>query len=429
IQGVIYYRNGGGIRSDTLALAARGMHTLRWAVYPLGKPDYYRFVNVLRERLGANFTVPGGFQFGLNDVGKMSDEALREMATVRGLRFISSGVWFDWKGEVKCYHGHHMLKAATLRATLKEACAKVRRVLPEVKSLIYIHSFINTDPDSPGRFADSRVTLEDGGHYQNASYTKRIGIPFLYYYPAADNSYVAGMKEVIDMCLDPDRIGADGIYWDELDMMSQTRTFDRWDSCSAILDEKHRIRKTFGNVHLLARQGKVELVKYIHGKGGILIANSAPTTATLARVRFPRFVETAQRWYPARAHLYTPIALGDHHAIKTFVDLVTDIRLKLMWGSLYYYYSRPPQPYPTITQHMFPFTPIQLHRGWLLGKERILTAVPGTFTFGDTVPVRVYWYDAAGKLTMRTGTERIENGRRLVRLPLAQDEMAAIERK
>jgi hypothetical protein len=161
----------------------------------------------------------------------------------------------------------------------------------------------------------------------------------------------------------------------------------------------------------------------------MLIGNSCPRTRTMQDLRFPRFVETAAEWYPARSHLYSPIALGDHHTVEDFETLLDDIRLKLMWGSVYYYYSRPAQPYPTITQHMFPFTPVELHRGWVLGEERLLTAVPGTFSLGDEDPVTVYWYDADGALTDRTGDERVEGGKRLVRLDLAEGEMAAIVRE
>ena len=160
----------------------------------------------------------------------------------------------------------------------------------------------------------------------------------------------------------------------------------------------------------------------------MLIGNSCPVSETMTALQFPRFVETAAEWYPARAHLFTPIALGDHLTVKTFDDLLADIRLKLMWGSLYYYYARPVQPHPTITQRMFPFTPVELHKGWLLGKERIITAVPGTFTFGDEGPVTVYWYGPDGALSERQGEERVDEGRRLVRLDLAEKEMAVIER-
>ncbi|NLF15917.1 MAG: hypothetical protein GX595_01480 [Lentisphaerae bacterium] len=430
IQGVMHWEQGrAGIRSETFALAAGASYTLRWALYPVGSPDYFDAVNLLRRDLTANHTVPGGFRFGLNQIAKLSDEALQAMVRDLGIRFIASPVWFAPPGDPqRCYHGHHMLQAKAVQDALREACAKVRRVCPEVKTLIYIHAFINTDPAGPERFADARIINQDGTHYCNPSYTQRIGVPFYYYVPTLENSYFKALMEVVDMCLDPDQIGADGIYWDELDMASVSRTFDRWDGHSAVLDEQHRIVRRFANTHLLSLPAKTALIEAIAKRGGALIANSAPTTATLNAMSFPRFVETAQEWYPARAHMHTPISLGNHLAIKTFDDLVADIRLKLNWGSLYYYYSVPEHPYPTITQHMFPFTPVALKEGWMIGRERILTAVPGTFTFGDDDPVRVYWYDASGRLTERVGSERLVDGVRQTRLPLADGEMAVIER-
>jgi len=428
IQAVLYYDRGAGAQSETFALGPNDTYTLRWSLYPVVRPDYYDFINLARRDLGVNFTVPGGFQFGL---GAATDEDSRAMAELRALKFLSSGVWFDRKGDVKCYHGEHMLQASSLREQLNNRCATIRRVVPDVRSLIYIHAYINTDPRGPEKHPDARITNEDGSQYENKGYTQSTGIPFLYNYPAADpdNSYPEAMKRVIDMCLDKDKIGADGIYWDELDWISPRYTFDRWDGRSAELDEQHRVKREMSYIHLLSMSAKVKLIEYIFSKGGLLIGNSSPTSDTLMRLHFPRFVETSAEWYPARAHLYTPIALGNHLIVKDFPSLLDDIRLKLMWGSLYYYYTTPAQPYGTITQHMFPFTPVELHRGWLLGKERIITAVPGTFTFGDKKPVKVYWYDAAGKLTEKTGEERVENGRRPIGLELAEREMAAIERR
>jgi hypothetical protein len=427
IQALMTWEQGAGLRSDSFALAPRDTYTLRWSLYPVARADYYDFINLARRDLDVNFTVPGGFQFGL---GAATDEAAREIVAQRGLKFMSSGVWFDHAGAVKCYHGEHMLQATALRENLRERCAMVRRALPDVKSLIYIHAFLNTDPEGPKKHPDALLTLADGSQFVNPGYTASYGIPFRYNYPALnpENSYVAAMKRVIDMCLDRDQIGADGIYWDELDWISTKYTYDRWDGHSAELDEQYRIKAKRSYIHLVARDAKVALIEYIRSKGGLLIANTVPTSETLTKLHFPRFVETAGGWFPARAHLYTPLSLGDHLTVKSFPTLIGDIRQKLMWASLYYYYATPKQPYPTITQHMFPFTPVELHRGWLLGKERLLTAVPGTFTLGDTQPARVYWYDAAGKLTDKQGEQRVAQGRRLIRLALGEGEMAAIVR-
>ena len=428
IQGVIYYDHAAGIRSDHFSLPAGGGYTLRWSLYPVLRPDYYDFINLARRDLGVNFTVPGGFEFGLNSLAVTQDQEILDRIAERGLGFISSGVWFERDTDVPCYHGGHMLQAAKSREQLAQACANLRRVALEVKSLIYIHCFINTDPQGPTLYPDSRVITDKGEHYENTGYTRSCGIPFLYYYPAVGNSYQEAMKQVVDMCLDADKIGADGIYWDEVEMMSAWQTFDTWDGHSAMLDDQHRILRKFADAHLISLQAKVELTEYIRSKGGSLIGNSCARTETMMKLGFPRFVETAGEWYPARSHLYTPISLGDHLTVKTFEDLLADIRRKLMWGTVYYYYARPAQPYPTITQHMFPFTPVELHRGWLVGQERIITCVPGTFSFGDEDPVKVYRYGADGALTENTGEERVEGNRRLVRLDLAEGEMAVVER-
>jgi len=148
----------------------------------------------------------------------------------------------------------------------------------------------------------------------------------------------------------------------------------------------------------------------------------------MTELHFPRFVETAAAWYPARSHLYTPIALGDHTTVKDWPTLIADIRNKLDLGTLYYYYARPEQTAPTITQHMFPFTPVELHSGWLLGQARLLTKLPGTYTFGDEAAVKVYCYSREGTPVVKQADQQVKQGRRLVRLDLAEDEMAVIVR-
>jgi hypothetical protein len=425
----MYWEGGAGIRSDVFCLPAGGEHTVEWAVYPTTRPDYFDFVNLVREDLDVNFTIPGQFQFGLPSAAVMDEDELLSQIDERDLSIFSTGTWSNSGGDPPYYHGAQSLEADHLHERFGQACDRLAELAPDVTSLIYIHTFINLHSDTPERFPDSLITNEDGTPYINPGYTKRIGMPFYYCYPSLDNSYFDAMKRLVDVCLDDDQIGADGIYWDEVEMISPRRSYDRWDGYSAELDDEHRIERKFGDPHLLSLDAKVSLVEYIREKGGALIGNSCPRTRTMQDLRFPRFVETAAEWYPARSHLYSPISLGDHKTVEDFETLLDDIRRKLMWGTVYYYYSRPAQPYPTITQHMFPFTPVELHRGWVLGEERLLTAVPGTFSLGDDDPVTVYWYDADGALTDRTGDERVEGGKRLVRLDLAEGEMAAIVRE
>ena len=62
---------------------------------------------------------------------------------------------------------------------------------------------------------------------------------------------------------------------------------------------------------------------------------------------------------------------------------MADIRNAMKNGALYYHYNNQ-AACPTITTKMYPFTPVEIHSGWLLGRERILTTHSGEFPMSIT---------------------------------------------
>ena len=53
-----------------------------------------------------------------------------------------------------------------------------------------------------------------------------------------------------------------------------------------------------------------------------------------------------------------------------------------------------------ISRYLFPFTPIELHAGYLLGRERIVTIHSGSYGWsGEPCRVAVRYFDRDGKLT------------------------------
>ena len=425
----IYYSDdGGGIRSDHFGLAPAGSYTFEFNVYPTRRPSYFDMINLARRDMDVNFTIPGGFAFyAPQRILAATGEQLRGWLRTRGVGVLSTTVWFGAPadGGKACYHGTDMLNAGVLRQRLRGAVERLRELCPEIPLLIYIHSSINTDENSPALYPAARVMSAGGEHYINPGYTERFGLPFSYFYMTSDNGYLEAMKRVVDMCLDEDKLHAHGCYWDEMAMLSVERTYDRWDGYSVEIDDRGEVGRKFAYVQLVSLQAKRELAEYILDRG-MLIGNSAPMSRTMTQLRFPRFAETAYGWYPARTHLYSPVSLGDHHTVKDWASLVADIRAKLEYGTLYYYYANPEQPEPTLTQQMFPLTPVELHAGWILGRERIVTMLPGTYTFGDDAPVSVHTYAAEGGPVEGRASEHIEDGRRLVRLSLHEGEMAVV---
>jgi len=46
---------------------------------------------------------------------------------------------------------------------------------------------------------------------------------------------------------------------------------------------------------------------------------------------------------------------------------------------------------------MFPFTPVELHEGWLVGKERIITCISGVYEWNNPEPPCCYLFDLKGR--------------------------------
>ena len=122
----------------------------------------------------------------------------------------------------------------------------------------------------------------------------------------------------------------------------------------------------------------------------------------------------------AAGHLSTPIGQGiglwrtdlfgspknrefaTNHAAELSQKYVI---LLLRNGSLFVPYAAIPSEGPGkgeygILNHMYPFTPVELHQGYLVGKERILTAVSGTFTWDHPDKPVCLTFDSKGYRTV-----------------------------
>ena len=71
----------------------------------------------------------------------------------------------------------------------------------------------------------------------------------------------------------------------------------------------------------------------------------------------------------------------------------------LDYGCLYHWYNDLTviPEYPTLTEHMYPITPLELHEGWIAGQERIITKRSGLFGWGDQSRHEVHAYDENGR--------------------------------
>ena len=78
-------------------------------------------------------------------------------------------------------------------------------------------------------------------------------------------------------------------------------------------------------------------------------------------------------------------------------DMAADMRNALFRGALYYHYLGHTRC-PSLSSKMFPFTPRELHSGYLIGEERILTALSGDFGwYGENRLAQTFVFDELGQ--------------------------------
>ena len=139
-------------------------------------------------------------------------------------------------------------------------------------------------------------------------------------------------------------------------------------------------------------------------------------------------METATISFCNQTLLLAPIALGNHLSERTEIDCYNWMLNALDFGCLYAYYSAKILfDYPTLSAYMFPATPIELHKGYIICQERIVTKNSGLFGWNDNAKHIVHVFDENGREVQNFNAPlRTINGHTWTELRLPEDYSAAI---
>ncbi len=413
-----------GIADDHLGLEGGGAITLEWSIYPTPGGDYWDFVNAVRRNWDVNFTIPGPFVFGSGVRGGWEPETYAEWMRERDVEIICGGIASYPDG--KYAHGTGILFAPEWVAAERDWITKMRATAPETVPVCYFHAQCSTEPDGEEKFADSRLLDGQGDH---VGYPYRYRLPL--YVPTLENSYGQALPAFIDVILD--EIGAAGVYWDE---MSHSVLWyaddDEWDGVTAVVDPNtHDLVRKTTCVTLLTQPLRLELVKKVRDAGAFLMANTQAPTRTMTQQKIVRFVETGSFTAMRATHLGCPLGLGNHHDDPTAGEAARNALGIIRESGLYYghHYVREPEDWNFFAP-MFPFTPVELRDGVVIGEDRICTAVSGRFGFPDGAEAEVYVVAGDGLQAEDADvTEVIEDGKRLYEIRMPGDQFAIVVRK
>ena len=405
-------------------LRPRASYTAEWAVVPVASPDYFDFVNAARRLLEANFTLGECFAFlrGGPFTEKWSDAQFADFIGYKSASIVCASINYPVYNGVPT-HGTSFQRVN--RDSYRRWVERVHRLAPGVKTSVYFHCFLDTVEDSPAVFSDSRHLRADG---TQVDYGQPV---FKNFFPTEGNSYGRVVGRNVDLILD--EIHADGVYWDELELSAQAYHYgEPWDGCSADIDARtHRITRLKSSVTLVSQPWRVALAQRILARGP-LVANGQPHTRTMARLKFPRFVETGSPSNCSHAQLHSPIALGDHLTERSEADAYRGMLSALDHGCAYHWYSDAQviPGYRTLTHYMYPLTPLELHEGFIIARERILTKRSGLFGWGDNAVHEVHVFDAEGREVRGFLAPTVtRDGKTFTEVRLAEGWSAAIVRR
>jgi len=281
--------------------------------------------------------------------------------------------------------------------------------------------------------------------------------PAVRVYPEVGNYHYEFIKDQVRFLLD--EIGTDGVYFDEfsLGVIGSHRTYlGRWDGISAEINfTTGEIYAPYVDCGLASNQARVNLVKELLARGKTVVANFYSTSREEQSLPVNRFAEqgwglSKMTWgdgtkppatnYMFFGHLNSPIGLGIYYTPAgqdPARQLVRALTAYLRHGMVMYYnvLTESPREGPGsfeygVVNHMFPITPVKLGEGFIVGKERILTAVSTNTLWEKNGKPEVLFFDMTGRATDAAGRYEVkpENGQWRVILRLKDwTEIAVVE--
>jgi len=421
--------NGDLVLADRSFVLEKGKtYTAEWAIVPVPSPDFWDFINQARRARDVNFTLKWTFAFMSQPwpIYMWSDEQFKQFIDCKSADFVVVS------NNLTRVRGRYPRCTDMYNADLKayrDFFAKFRRLYPDgtVKCGHYYHCFLDTTPANADRFKDDRALDRQGQHM---NYGGKGSYMTLYTPTTKPGGWGEEIAKWVDLILDD--FGADGVFWDEFTRSRGAFVYNMWDGCTADIDpQTFRIRELKGSVTLISAPFREKLVKRILADGRPFVINGAPWTRSLCRHKFMAFSETGSITHCRRMLLYSPVALGDHLTERVEEDCYRVMLEALDQGCLYSWYSTRIFPtHKTLTEYMFPFTPVELHSGHVIGRERILTKRSGLFGWGDDARFSVHVFDRTGRETQEIKTPRVSrNGRAYAEIRIPEGYSAAIVRE
>ena len=291
------------------------------------------------------------------------------------------------------------------------------------------------------RWKDCLLTTPEGRYvYELYFRGERMDFPMMAFnvYAAPGNGQEEYWLEQARFMLE--EVGVDGIYADQFNLafctttdyinkpgrISQRHSYERWDGLTVDLDPATgNIVRRYTDAGFVSIGARKALIDYVLSRTPTMVVNSHCAAEELQSRAIVRFLESEWFFDPLKlgrgeeppAHrrmcqgqLDSPVALGyrverlGEQGVANYAKVVVKSVITLLrHGMLYYNFGTEiPQTGPGSGEcgpinHMFPLTPVGLHKGWVEGEERTITAVSGSYRWSGSDKPQVHVFDVTGR--------------------------------
>lgn len=402
--------NTGELWTENLMIKPETTVKLRWRLNLEEDKDYWTFINRLRKDLGSNFTIEGDFfwQWDISDprgggtrapdnawwcsgpkFNRLEEGVLKKLSRMPvKIACLSpwfkyyDGLGFDAPGYRKNdFTREEYLKVYTTSKNIIKAQLPACKVIGAME--IQLEAVKRSDVEKVS-WRDSIRTAEDGSvkwHAQSVMNNKQ-GYGLAPTYISLDNKHFSTVMERIKFLIE--EVKLDGIYFDLWDISGNT--YNRGDGFSCIINPKtHELEKEICFVSIIAGPAQKKIADYLLGRNKIIVANCAYGVEELHGLPIFCFTEgvVVSEGGLARHHLLSPIVLMPSQFHKKSSILMKFILDYIDKGLLPYcgHYILPDEDTAAyrVLNMIFPFTPVSVRPGVLLGKERLITTRAGNY--------------------------------------------------
>ncbi|MCE5340175.1 MAG: DUF6067 family protein [Planctomycetaceae bacterium] len=418
-----------GIHDKYFGLGVKDSYTLKWAIYPTQQPDYYGFINTARRTVGVNYLIDGSVIMASSlyagNMNNITDEEIINLIKCNGTKYVvlNTTLRLDEKGNRidnadkygACSFGPAFFADYnywTRYYLEKVAIPRFKKVVPGVKCLPYIWPWSDSQPNAMQLYPDDQAITSEGANAYLVKPQKNISSGVAGFIPTMNNKFGAELQKQFDYNL----INADGIYLDGSSLYQRaflSYNDNQWDGHSCIIDlgtggwdEKdatYKFRRKVTSPTLASLEYRCYQIKLAKEKGTQVWCNFCPSTEEFTQTQAYHFTEPRNLNNVCWAHLSTPCGLICEYWGQKPEDSGKAAYYALSYGGLPIIHGVRARytdcKNGNIFQDIYPIKPLELHPGYVIGENKIITTVSGEYGFrdkGEKCTMTIRFYDCGG---------------------------------